>query len=356
MPAYAERSGAKPGDLLASITYRSEAISPPSPTELQQLVANARTRNRSVGITGMLLHYGGRFLQTLEGPPQSVDQIWSSIHRDGRHGAIEVLSRHSIPSRLFSQWDLQLYSHGRVEVSAAPSRPAAAIPLTDHVPVMARLALAGDDGRLHALIADLVAEGWIGNALVQHLLEPTARLLGDTWLADDCSELDLTIGLSMLQLAGHAVHLRPTPDSIRKSRYSILLATAPGEPHMLGSTLLGDMFVNAGWDVDLAFPESDEVLGRQLRSQRPDVVDIALSDALPRHHALALLRETVENARHALPDEVMVVSVGGRLFAEAAATAVSVGADHARRTAAGTAIRLARLVEQRASGTRVPDA
>lgn len=356
MPTLTERSSTDRENWIASITYRSEAVSPPSLTELQQLVATARMRNRSAGITGMLLHDGGRFLQTIEGPPESMDQIWSSIQRDRRHGAIEVLSQHIVPARLFSEWDLQLYDRGSGRAKAAPSRPVIAIPLTDHVPAVARFALAGDDARLNALIADLVAEGWVGDALVQHLLEPTARQLGDTWLADDCSELDLTIGLSMLQLAGHAVHSRPNPDSIRKSRYSILLATAPGETHLLGSTLLGDMFVDAGWDVDMVFPDSDEALVRQLRSQRPDAVDIALSDALPRHHALATLRETVEKARNALPDDVMVVSVGGRLFAEAAATALSVGADHARRTAAGTSIRLARLVEKRKSATRDPGA
>lgn len=357
MPTRTERSSADRENWIASMTYRSEAVIPPSPTELQQLVATARMRNRSVGITGMLLHDGGRFLQTIEGPPESMDQIWSSIQRDRRHGAIEVLSQHIIPARLFSEWDLQLYNRGGgAAAKAAPSRPVIADSLTDHVPAIARFALAGDDARLNALIADLVAEGWVGDALVQHLLEPTARQLGDTWLADDCSELDLTIGLSMLQLAGHAVHSRPNPDSIRKSRYSILLATAPGETHLLGSTLLGDMFVDAGWDVDMVFPDSDEALARQLRAQRPDAVDIALSDALPRHHALAMLRETVEKARHALPEDVVVVSVGGRLFAEAAATALSVGADHARRTAAGTSIRLARLVEQRKSATRNRDA
>jgi hypothetical protein len=101
--------------------------------------------------------------------------------------------------------------------------------------------------------------------LVKHLLEPTARALGDAWLADDCSEIELTIALSMLQLAGHAVHSRATADCIRKSRYSVLLVTAPGEPHMLGSSLLGDMFNEAGWAVDIAFPDSDESLAKQLR-------------------------------------------------------------------------------------------
>jgi methanogenic corrinoid protein MtbC1 len=189
----------------------------------------------------------------------------------------------------------------------------------------------------------------VGEALVKHLLEPAARVLGDAWLADDCSEIDLTIALSMLQLAGHAVHSRVTAENLRKSRYSILLVTAPGEPHLLGPSLLGDMFNNAGWTVDIAFPDSNESLTQQLRAQRPDAVDIALSDALPRRHALASLRETVEKCRAASPDELLVVSVGGRLFAEAAATALSVGADHARKSAAGTSVSLAKLIEQQES-------
>ncbi|WP_295632224.1 BLUF domain-containing protein [Novosphingobium sp.] len=341
-----ERGGAESIDWMASLTYRSEAAPVPSATELESLIAEARGRNHNVGITGMLLYDSGRYLQTLEGPPDAVERLWSAIKRDPRHGQIELLSQHIVPSRLFSGWDMQLYDRRGGNDQRAPAVKKASISLVDHVPATARFALDGDDGKLNALIADLIAQGWVGDALVRHLLEPTARALGDAWLADDCCEVDLTIALSMLQLAGHAVHSRPA-DSIRQSRYSILLVTAPGEPHMLGSSLLSDVFGNAGWSVDIAFPDTDESLARQLLAQRPDAVDIALSEALPRHHALVRLRDTIEKCRAASPDEMLVVSVGGRLFAEAAATARSVGADHARLSAAGTSVPLAKLIEQR---------
>ena len=332
---------------IGSVTYRSEATIAPSPVDLERLVARSKARNRKLGITGMLLYDGGRYLQTLEGPPEALDQIWSSIQRDKRHAAIEVLSQHIVPARLFSGWDMQLYSRSEDRSRLAPAPAVSLVPLTDHIPETARFAMKGDDRQLNGLIGDLVSQGWVSDALVTHLLEPTARALGDAWLADDCSELDLTIGLSMLQLAGHAIHAGTAADTIRKRRYSILLATAPGEPHILGPTLLGDMFTDAGWIVDMVFPDSDEALAKQVREQHPDAVDIALSDALPRQHTLATLRETVEKTRLANSDEMMVVSVGGRLFAEAAATAQSVGADHARKTAAGTSVRLAALIEQR---------
>lgn len=339
-----EQRGTGPGDWIGSVTYRSEATAAPSPGDLELLVANAKARNRSLGITGMLLYDGGHFLQTLEGPPDALDQVWASVQRDPRHCSIEVLSHHIVPARLFSGWDMHLYNRGAAQPRLASN---SALALTDHVPMATRLVLNADDSQLNALIGDLVDEGWASEALVAHLLEPTARALGDAWLADDCTELDLTLGLSMLQLAGHAVHASPSPETLRKRRYSILLATAPGEPHMLGTTLLGDIFTDAGWIVDMVFPESKEALARQVQLQRPDAVDIALSDALPRDHALAMLRQTIDQSRHASAGDMMVVSVGGRLFAEAAATALSVGADHARTSAAGTSVRLAHLIERR---------
>ena len=58
----------------------------------------------------MLLYENGRFLQTLEGPPAGLQQVWSSICRDRRHREIEVLTEHLVSNRLFAGWDLLLYS------------------------------------------------------------------------------------------------------------------------------------------------------------------------------------------------------------------------------------------------------
>lgn len=328
------------------MTYRSEAVTTQSHSGLSDLVSKARERNRRAGLTGMLLCDGNRFLQTLEGPVDALGEVWASILRDTRHSRIEILSEHIVPARLFSGWDMQLCHRldGPVQALSADREMLA---LSDQIGATAKYALEGDDSRLNSLMADLVAKGWLRDALVQHVLEPTARVLGNAWLADDCSEFDLTVGLGMLQLAGHALHSRPSVDSIRRGRYSILLATAPGESHLLGPSLLSSTLSDAGWNVDIAFPDSDEALAKQLRAQHHDAIDIALSDALPRLHKLTELRKTIEKSRSASSDDLMVVSVGGRLFAEATATALSVGADHARTSAAGTSIRLAELIEQR---------
>lgn len=332
---------------ISCLTYKSIANASPSKADLEALVGKARVRNRNLGVTGMLLYEDGSFLQTLEGPPDKLDALWASIKRDPRHDHIEVLSEHVVPARLFSDWDLLL--HSRVDQSPAPKLAARSAPeaVTGYIDNLVRLALNADDIGINTFIAGLSEQGWTSGAIVTLLIEPTARALGDAWLADDCTEFDLTIGLSMMQLAGHAVRYSTTAETIRNSRYSILLATAPGEKHTLGTSLLADQFTDAGWRVDMAFPETDEALANQLGAQHPDALDIGLSDALPRHYALARLRATIEHSRLVVePDHPTVISVGGRLFAEATATAESVGADHARMTAAGASIRMAELVRQ----------
>lgn len=334
------------GDWIACLTYQSRAVAHPSESELEQLVAQARRRNHSLGVTGMLLYENGRFLQTLEGPPAGLSAVWASIRRDQRHRDIEVLTEHMVSSRLFSDWDLLLYS--RDASPGAPNRASDLAPhaLAHYVPGLAQLALDGDDTRINARLASVAEQGWSADDIVAHLIEPVARAMGDAWLADQCSEFDLTVGLSLLQLAGHAVRTHSCTTSLRRSRYSVLLATAPGEPHMLSSALLADQFTDAGWQVEMAFPASREALARHVAEQGHDAVDIALSDALPRERALARLRDTVEQCRKASPGHMLVVSVGGRLFAEATASAATVGADHARRSLAGTSLCLAELIRR----------
>lgn len=350
MPVNEAQATQAGGEWLACLTYKSIATATPRGSDIDRLAAKARARNRSLDVTGMLLFEGGCFLQTLEGPPRAVAAVWESIRRDQRHDHIEVLSEHMAASRLFSDWDLLLEGrfgdspHHRAAAAKAPPEVA------EHVTRLVELALNADDVALNRLMAGFAEQGWTGDAILTLLIEPAARALGDAWADDDCSELDLTIGLSMLQLAGHAVRYSPSAKSIRNSRYRVLLATAPGEKHMLGTTLLADQFLAGGWQVDMAFPESEEALTNQMNAQHPDAVDIGLSDAMPRQHALDHLRSTIEHSRLIVTEHPTVVSVGGRLFAEAAATALSVGADHARKGLAGTSVRLAELVRQSRAG------
>lgn len=337
----------EPGALIGCLTYESRATGTPSDDDLNALVSSARARNHALGVTGLLLYDRGRFLQTIEGPVDCIERIWGSIQQDERHERIEVLTHHLVGSRLFSQWDLLHYRRTEAPAETLRERLTGNHPLAHHVPQVVALALDADERGLNRLIADLVAKDWSPDQITRDLIEPAARGLGDAWLADEASEFDVTLAMGLLQMASHAARASRCPDTLRSSSYSILLASAPGEPHTLGPTLLADQFVDTGWGVDFAAPQTDLELARALREQEPDAIDIALSDAMMRPGGLDALRSTVERMRAALPHKPLVVSVGGRLFAEASATAEHVSADHARRSSAGTELALSELVRHR---------
>ena len=56
----------------------------------------------------MLVYDEGNFFQWLEGPVLSVDKLWRSIQNDPRHRDVRVLGKHSIPVRLFGDWEMRL--------------------------------------------------------------------------------------------------------------------------------------------------------------------------------------------------------------------------------------------------------
>lgn len=59
--------------------------------ELLDFVRNWRERNAAVGLTGMLLHRDGEFLQVLEGPSHCVKKVSDRIRRDEKISETRVV-------------------------------------------------------------------------------------------------------------------------------------------------------------------------------------------------------------------------------------------------------------------------
>jgi methanogenic corrinoid protein MtbC1 len=93
---------------VSSLLYRSRARRPFDGTTLAKLLHAARLRNRSEAVTGLLLYDEGLFLQWLEGPPDGLDRVVSSIRRDARHGEIEILTQADNVQRTFGSSDMRL--------------------------------------------------------------------------------------------------------------------------------------------------------------------------------------------------------------------------------------------------------
>jgi methanogenic corrinoid protein MtbC1 len=97
---------------LSTLTYRSKAVAPMSELELYRLARAAQIRNRSEGVTGLVIYDKGNFFQWLEGPAESLGRIWSSVRRDPRHTSIEIMGNQRTPVRFFGDWDMRLSTRG----------------------------------------------------------------------------------------------------------------------------------------------------------------------------------------------------------------------------------------------------
>ncbi len=93
---------------------------------MQRILDVARKRNKALDITGVLCYDPAFFLQCLEGPRSSVNELYADIVQDARHRDVVLLEYCDVDGRLFADWSmaflkaqdvskdvLEKYSHGR---------------------------------------------------------------------------------------------------------------------------------------------------------------------------------------------------------------------------------------------------
>ena len=75
------------------LIYTSNETQAFTAEDLRKLLLRARMRNQQKGVTGMLVHRAGCFLQALEGDEDAVNEIYQAIAKDTRHSEINLLRR-----------------------------------------------------------------------------------------------------------------------------------------------------------------------------------------------------------------------------------------------------------------------
>ena len=91
---------------MLSTVYVSRSSYPFTDDDLANLLMTSRSNNARLGITGMLLHREGRFIQVLEGPEEAVRERLAVIARDPRHTAVHTLVAERGEDRLFPAWTM----------------------------------------------------------------------------------------------------------------------------------------------------------------------------------------------------------------------------------------------------------
>lgn len=105
---------------LESLVYMSVAVDDLTDDQLVDMLREARLRNEALGVSGLLLAKGGRFMQVLEGPAWSVEDRFAAIERDPRHREVKSLSRETIDARRFDGWAMAFGNPSDAEVREEP--------------------------------------------------------------------------------------------------------------------------------------------------------------------------------------------------------------------------------------------
>lgn len=93
---------------LRAIAYASEAIPGLSMDHVDDLTRAAARFNFEVGVTGVLLYDGHRFLQYIKGPEDSINVVYSRILGARSHCEMLELGRGRVSGRFFPYWSMRL--------------------------------------------------------------------------------------------------------------------------------------------------------------------------------------------------------------------------------------------------------
>jgi len=98
--------------MLVRLLYASRAAGALDEHELQAILKSSREHNQQEGITGLLCHNEGIFIQLLEGGRNAVNGRYKQIIDDPRHRDVILLAYDEIGEREFAGWSM-----GNVQLS-----------------------------------------------------------------------------------------------------------------------------------------------------------------------------------------------------------------------------------------------
>lgn len=186
--------------------------------------------------------------------------------------------------------------------SCQASRPA---PTRDEINEFARMAVRHDLNGALGVVEAMCRDGLSLESVLLDLVSAAARVLGDDWLDDSRSFIEVGAGLGTLQQVVHTLSPAHTP--ALPHRGAVLLVAAPGEQHTLGLYLLGELLRRAGFGVHIEpAMEPDDVVEFVLDA-KPLMVGVSLSTDVRMSTAAELIR-SIHSCAPQLP-----VLVGGAL-------------------------------------------
>jgi Sensors of blue-light using FAD len=133
--------------MLVRLLYASRCAEPVTQPLIDNILAQSRSKNPGLGITGLLCHGGEVFMQVLEGGRAQVNGLYSRIQTDPRHRDVQVLHFEEATERRFAAWTMG-------QVNLAKVNPSIVLKYSER-PVLEPFAVSGRVSM--ALLEELIA-------------------------------------------------------------------------------------------------------------------------------------------------------------------------------------------------------
>jgi MerR family transcriptional regulator, light-induced transcriptional regulator len=146
------------------------------------------------------------------------------------------------------------------------------------IEALARVCARGDREAAHACIAAAQDDGADTEAVFVDLVGPAALWLGKAWEDDRLSFADVTIGLTVLHELihdlGYGYHEGPQAAGDERR---IMLACAPGSQHVLGLSIVAELFAKQGWQVAIEMAATPAALCSAVREEWFDLIGLSVA-------------------------------------------------------------------------------
>ena len=155
----------------------------------------------------------------------------------------------------------------------------------------------------------LRAAGMDLETILMEVMAPAVRELGEMWLTDRMSFVEVTTKSARLQ---HMIRSLGRSDSyaLTDGRASILLAAAPGEQHTFGLFVMAEFFLAAGWSVSLEANASLDMLCDLANNNRYDAIGMSVGS----ERLLPMVGDQVATLRQAAQSHNSRIFLGGWAF------------------------------------------
>lgn len=230
-------------------------------------------------------------------------------------------------------------------VPAAPCESSGSGPRPSPADVerFAALVLGGRAGDALAYVQGLQTLGMTSETIFLDVLAPAARIFGEMWESERTDFVEVTVALRRLQNIAHELtpgRADPAEEPPKAGR-RILLVALPGEQHVFGAQLVGELLRRSGWDVwDAPGAGNKDILALVAREWFA-VVGLSLS-APEKVDALAGL---IRQLRRASLNRDVRVMVGGKPFEDQPERVALVGADATAQDARDAVLQAQRMLE-----------